>query len=899
MADPKATGARDTAEHRRLAEAQTPKCPWRTWGPYLSERQWGTVREDYSPDGTAWEYLSHDAARSRAYRWGEDGILGISDNNQHLCFAVAMWNGKDPILKERLFGLTNTEGNHGEDVKELYYFLDATPTNSYLKGVYLYPHAEYPYANLVEENRRRGQLEPEYELLDTGVMDQDRYFEVQVEYAKANCNDIAIRLTVTNRGPETASLTFLPQIWARNRWSWESGHKEVSLSMVDPKSISVHDKLLGSYMLVFDGQPEQIFTENETNKTRLFGSPNEGFYVKDAFHRYLIEGEKTAINPNQTGTKAALVYKLNLKAGESKVIKLRLVEGVSAALGSDFDEIFTKRIAEANEFYEALTPGLPVEVANVQRQAFAGLIWSKQYFHFDVRAWLKGDPLQPPPPAGRSRNADWKHFDSADVLSMPDTWEYPWFAAWDLAFHCIPFAIIDPAFAKEQLTLLVREWYMHPNGQIPAYEWAFGDVNPPVHAWAAWRVYTIDRRSTGKGDVEFLERIFHKLLLNFTWWVNRKDAQGNNVFEGGFLGLDNIGVFDRNQPLPNGMKIEQSDGTSWMGMFCLSMLTIALELAKERPAYEDVAIKFLEHFIYIADAMNKMGENNLELWDDEDGFYYDILSSPGMTHQYLKVRSLVGLIPLFAVTTIDPETMDRFPMFRERIEWFLEYRQHAVERIASITKAGMRERRIFSLVSRDRLERIATRVFAEAEFLSPYGIRALSRFHEERPYMLYLNGELHSIGYEPGESTTRLFGGNSNWRGPLWFPGNYLLIEALQNLDYYYGSDLRVEFPVGSGKWFSLSEAAMELEKRLISIFVPGENGERPVFSGIPFYKRPNANQWLLFHEYFHADTGKGLGASHQTGWTGLIAKIIQQTYYTAADVKDTSSIFVEQATSR
>lgn len=868
------------SEADRLAD---PK--WRTWGPYLSERQWGTVREDYSPDGTAWDYLPHDMARSRAYRWGEDGILGISDDRQVLCFSVAMWNHKDPILKERLFGLTNEEGNHGEDVKELYFYLDSTPSHSYMKGLYKYPQAAYPYQELIETNKSRGQLLGEYEIWHTQAFAEQRYFDILVEYAKEGPEDIAIRITVTNHGTDTAPLSLLPQTWYRNRWAWHPRHPKQTLRSLGDSMVEIPHERIGTYYFSAEGSPQMLFTENETNMERLFGVANHSPFVKDAFHRYIVGGEHGAVNPSHSGSKCGALYEWVLQPGESKTVHLRLGKQKSAVDASALTQLFTQRQQEADQFYSSLNPGIGADALSIQRQAFAGLLWSKQYYHYNMHWWLDGDPLQPSPPPGRrrGRNHSWRQFDAAEVLSMPDKWEYPWFAAWDLAFHMIPFALIDPAFAKAQLTLLTREWYMHPNGQIPAYEWNFSDVNPPVHAWAAWRVYTIERRITGKADRGFLVRMFHKLLLNFTWWVNRKDSEGNNVFEGGFLGLDNIGVFDRNVMLPDGTKLEQSDGTSWMGMFCLNMLTIALELAIDDPAYEDVATKFLEHFFFIAEAMNNVGDMSLELWDEEDGFYYDLLRHGDMTGEHLKVRSWVGLIPIFAVTTLDADVMDRYPGFQARLDWFLKNKPDCMKNIASVMDVGMGQRRLLSLIPPERLRRVLRRVLDESEFYSPYGVRAISKFHHEHPYQIMLGGEMHEISYQPAESLSTLFGGNSNWRGPIWFPLNYLLIESLQNLDYYYGPDFMVECPSGSGYQKSLAQVASDLEMRLLSIFQASKDGERPCHQGIPAELLGGDQPAVLFNEYFDGDTGRGLGASHQTGWTGLIAKIIQQALFTMA----------------
>ena len=875
-----------TREEQRLEESHLRKVHWKRWGPYLSERQWGTVREDYSAYGTAWEYFPHDHARSRAYRWGEDGIGGISDRHGRICFALALWNGRDPILKERLFGLTGNEGNHGEDVKEYYFYLDNTPTHSYMKALYKYPQAEFPYGRLVEENRRRGRQAPEFELLDTGVFDEDRYFEVFIEYAKASSEDILVRITAHNRGPEAAEISLLPALWFRNTWSWgRDDYKPRLAQIASPagNAIECEHQMYGKRWLGCEGSPELLFTENETNFQRLFGSSNPTPYVKDGINSYIVHGDVSAVNPAATGTKAAAVYRARIEPGASVTLRLRLSDQQPSAksFGRDFDEVFRARIAEANEFYARRTPmGLSEDARSVQRQAFAGMLWSKQFFHYDVRAWLEGDPAQPAPTPDRKRgrNREWTHLYNADVVSMPDKWEYPWYAAWDLAFHCIPLAQIDPDFAKEQLILMLREWYMHPNGQLAAYEWAFGDVNPPVHAWAAWRVYKIEKRTRGKADRAFLEKIFHKLLLNFTWWVNRKDPDGMNVFQGGFLGLDNIGVFDRSAPLPTGGHLEQSDGTSWMGMYCLNMLAIAGELAREDPAYEDVASKFFEHFVYIARAMNNLGGEGISLWDEEDGFYYDVLHLPNGQTSFLKVRSLVGLIPLLAVETLEPEIVDMFPGFKRRMQWFLDNTPECPQHLEMTQRSPRGIRRLLSLVNRSQLGRVLRYMLDESEFFSPHGIRSISRYHKQHPYMIEANGMHSRVDYEPAESTTGLFGGNSNWRGPVWFPINFLLIEALQKFHHYYGDDLTIECPTGSGKYMNLWEVAAELSHRLTRIFLRDARGRRPVFGGIEkFQTDPHWRDYILFNEYFHGDNGAGLGAGHQTGWTGVVAKLIEQ----------------------
>ena len=903
-----------TKEDLRLAEAHTRKRHWKRWGPYLSERQWGTVREDYSPGGTAWECFPHDHARSRAYRWGEDGIGGISDRHQTICFALALWNGRDPILKERLFGLTGNQGNHAEDVKEYYFYLDSSPTHSYMRMLYKYPHAAFPYQQLLDENRRRGRADPEYELLDTGVFVESRYFDVYFEYAKADVEDILIKITAINRGPEAAPLQLLPSLWFRNTWSWGKDLRRPVVCKGPSVPGSVCAELqhwkYGKRWLLCAGQPDLLFTENETNFQRLFAGRNRS-YAKDAFHDYIVHGDKAAVNPKQTGTKMCAHYPVQLGPGETITLKLRLTdieplggmdtksemigtisspghaeraEGVPGTndFGAGFDALFAARLKDADEFYASRIPKeLSEDAKLIMRQSLAGMLWSKQFYHYDVRTWFEGDPGSPPPPKERlhGRNKDWTHLYNDDIISMPDKWEYPWYAAWDMAFHCIPLALVDPDFAKDQLILLLREWYMHPNGQLPAYEWAFGDVNPPVHAWAAWRVYKIERRVRGIGDRGFLEKVFHKLLLNFTWWVNRKDPEGMNIFQGGFLGLDNIGVFDRSAPLPTGGRLEQSDGTSWMGMYCLNMLAIALELAKEDTAYEDVASKFFEHFVHVAHAMNDMGTEGHSLWDDEDGFYYDVLQLPNGEEHFLKIRSMVGLIPLFAVETLEPEIVDRLPGFKRRMQWFIDNHPDVPEHIEMTQRSARGVRRLLSLVNRRQLKRVLARMLDETEFLSPYGIRALSRYHLDHPYEVTVNGHVNRVDYEPAESTTGLFGGNSNWRGPIWFPVNYLLIESLQKFHHYYCDDFVVPCPTHSRNEFDLWQVASEISRRLVRIFLRGKDGLRPVAGGAEmFQKDAHWKDLVLFHEFFHGDNGAGIGASHQTGWTGLVAKLIEQS---------------------
>jgi len=866
-------------EQQRLIENQATGSKWHRWGPYLSERQWGTVREDYSPGGTAWDYFTHEQARSRTYRWGEDGLLGICDRHGLLNVAIALWNGNDPILKERMFGLTNSQGNHGEDVKECYWFLESTPTHSYMKALYKYPHKAYPYEELIDRNRAAGREAPEYELFDTGIFDENRYFDVFVEYAKSSPNETLGRITIHNRGPEAAPVWLLPTVWFRNNWVWKQKMRP-GLAAANGSCINVSHPRYDDMWFVVDKGGELVFTENESNLQKLFGVPNASQYVKDAFHRYVIEEEKGSVNPAKAGTKAAAIFQATIPAGGSVTYRIMLSD-TRKALPKEFDDIFAARIAECDEFYENLAPGLTPDVQAVQRQAFAGMLWSKQFYHFDVTTWLSGDPGQPPPPAGRTRNENWKHIYSAEIMSMPDTWEYPWFASWDLAFHTIPLALVDPKFAKSQLLLLLREWFQHPNGQVPAYEWSFSDVNPPVHAWAAWRVYTIERRQTGVGDIQFLKKVFHKLLLNFTWWVNRKDEYGNNVFEGGFLGLDNVGVFDRNSRLPDGYTLEQSDGTSWMAMFCLNMLEIALELASNDMAYEDVASKFFEHFMYISNAMNARGADGVELWDEVDGLYYDVLRHGDGTCERLKVRSVVGLISLFAVTVLEPSVVEKFPGFRRRMEWFLENRPDLTANVASMQHPGQADRILLTVVRKERLERVLQTFLKPSEFLSDHGLRGVSKYHCEHPYAINLGGHTFQIDYEPGESTNGEFGGNSNWRGPIWFPLNYLMIESLQKYDYYYGDSFKANMPAPDGPEMSLCDVASELERRLLGLFVPGPTG-RPVNGGnATFDNDPYWKDLITFNEYFHGETGKGLGATHQTGWTGVIAKVIQQLYVT------------------
>ena len=874
-----------THEEIRLADSRDRKKHWKRWGPYLSERAWGTVREDYSAGGAAWEYFPHDHARSRAYRWNEDGLAGICDRHQFICFALALWNERDPILKERLFGLNGHEGNHGEDVKECYFYLDSTPTHSYMKYLYKYPQAAFPYDRLVEENRRRGKREPEYELPDTGIFAENRYFDVFVEYAKADVEDILIRITAFNRGPETARLHLLPTLWFRNTWNWGAQEARPDLRGI-PGAIRIDHPVYQKRWLYYDGSPELLFTENETNMQRLFGVANQYPCVKDGIHDYIVHGRREAACSTPMGTKAAAHYPVELAPGASVTLRLRLTDldfsGATHNAFDGFDKLFAQRQREADEFYDSVVPeDLSPDAKNVMRQSFAGMMWSKQFYHYVLLQWLQGDPGQPTPPPERrhGRNSTWTHLFNSDVISMPDKWEYPWYAAWDLAFHCISLALIDSDFAKEQLVLMLREWYMHPNGQLPAYEWAFSDVNPPVHAWAAWRVYKIDKKRSGRADRQFLERVFHKLMLNFTWWVNRKDADGMNIFQGGFLGLDNIGVFDRSAPLPTGGFMEQSDGTSWMAMYTLNLLAIAMELAHFDASYEDVASKFWEHFIYIAHAMSHRGHDHVGLWDETDGFFYDVLKLPDGRKYPLRIRSMVGLIPLFAVETIDSEMLDRLPGFKRRMEWFIDNRPDLTGNMACMRTPGRSARRLLSIADKDQLRRILQFMLDESEFLSPFGVRSLSRYHREHPYTLHVDDTEHRVDYEPAESTSGLFGGNSNWRGPIWFPVNFLLIESLQKFHYYYGDSLKVEFPTHSGNMLTLWEVAKELSQRLTRIFLQDEKGNRPACGVLnQLQADPHWRDLILFHEFFHGDTGIGLGANHQTGWTGLVAKLLQQS---------------------
>ncbi len=871
-----------TSEKKRLQAAKIEKTPWKKWGPYMTERQWGTVREDYSPDGDAWAYVTHNEARSKAFRWGEEGIAGICDDRQLLCFSLAMWNGRDPLLKERIFGLSGPQGNHGEDAKEYYYYLDSTPTHSYMKMLYKYPQQEFPYRLLIEENGRRGKQAPEFELIDTGVFDEDRYFDVFIEYAKASPDDILIRITAHNRGNKAAELHLLPQLWFRNTWKWGRDDYQPRLSAAGKSRVKIdHENLDTRYLFCDDeGLRALLFCDNERNLRRLYGAKNPPGFFKDGVNDYLVWGDQHAVNPRQTGTKMAAHYHLNVPAGKSMRVQLRLSDrGLRKPFG-DFDKIFQRRTSEADEFYAELQKEIANNDArNVQRQAFAGMMWTKQFYYYDISQWLQGDPGQPPPPKERwlGRNAAWMHLNNAEIISMPDNWEYPWYAAWDLAFHCIPLAMIDAEFAKEQLILLTREWYMHPNGQLPAYEWSFSDVNPPVHAWATWRVYKMDQKRSGNSDTDFLERVFHKLLLNFTWWVNRKDNEDNNIFQGGFLGLDNIGVFNRSEELPTGGHIEQADGTSWMAMFSLNMMRIALELSYAKPIYQDLATKFFEHFLYIAEAITNIAGKGIDIWDEADEFYYDVLHTPENELIPLKVRSMVGLIPLLAVEVLEPRCINLLPEFQKRLEWFFEDRKDLANLVSRWQVPGVGERHLLSLLRGHRMKRLLYRMLDETEFLSEYGVRSLSKYHKDHPYLFHADGKLFDVEYLPGESDSYMFGGNSNWRGPIWFPVNFLLIEALQRFHHYYGDDFKVEYPTGSGEYFTILQIADELTKRLTRIFLRDKNGRRAVFGdNEKFQSDPHFRDYILFHEYFHGDDGRGLGASHQTGWTGLIAKLLQ-----------------------
>ena len=877
---PERAGFTDVTEQNRLNEAREAGIPWKKWGPYLSERQWGTVREDYSQDGNAWDYFSHDQSRLRAYRWGEDGLGGISDDEQRLCFALALWNERDPILKERLFGLTNSEGNHGEDVKEYYFYVDSTPTHSYMKYLYKYPHREFPYGDLVATNKRRSREEMEYELLDTGVFDEDRYFDIFLEYAKADADDVLIRVTVHNRGSEAARLHLLPTLWFRNTWSWKAGTPKPNLHAVDGGIHASHPEL-GDYTLYCDGAPELLFTENESNLERLWGQPNASPWVKDAFHQYVISGNREAVNPAQTGTKAAARYALDVPAGGSTVVRLRLVAAQAAEpFGAGFDATVAARLSDADEFYARITPPtLSEDEKRVHRQALAGMLWSKQYYLFDVDTWLKEHGAHPLLGTAQrtARNAEWFHMFNGDIISMPDKWEYPWFAAWDLAFHTVALSLVDFDFAKEQLLLMLRSLYAHPNGQIPAYEWNFSDVNPPVHAWATLFLYKIER-DLGREDIRFLERSFQGLTLNFNWWLNRKDPQGRNVFAGGFLGLDNIGVFDRSAPLPTGGSLEQADGTAWMAFYCQNMIEIALILADHDPIYEEYAFSYLQHFMWIAYAMDRIGDQHDEMWDETDGFYYDVLRLPDGTATRLKVRSMVGLLPLCATTMFEPDAVANHPRLMELIDLLRERYPEVLAQVAPTQEGyiGFGGRRLLSPLSKQRLERVLGYLLDENEFLSPYGIRSLSRYHQNHPFVFEAGGQVNTVAYLPAESNTGMFGGNSNWRGPVWMPVNGLIVRGLLNLYFFYGDDFTVECPTGSGQQMTLFEVARELTRRLASLFLRDDSGRRPVYGGTTrFQEDPHWRDYILFYEYFHGDNGAGLGASHQTGWTGVIARLL------------------------
>jgi hypothetical protein len=868
-------------EQTRLAEADAQTVNWKKFGPYLTERQWGTVREDYSHDGSAWNHIFHDVARSYAYRWGEEGLGGFSDDQQLLCLNVGLWNGKDGQLKERLFGLTNGQGNHGEDVKELYYYLDSTPTHSYQKMLYKYPQRKFPYGKLLKHNARRTRLEPEYELLDTGIFKDNRYFDVFIEYAKDGPDDLLLQVTVHNRGKHKSTVQVLPQLWFRNTWGWGYDEYRPTLVQVAPGVVQAEHRDLGRYHFYCDGEPDLLFCENDSNGPRLYGLPGEGLYFKDGINDYVVEGRTHAINPKQQGTKVGAQYEITVKGGESSTVRVRLSQAELAAPFAEFDHLMTARRQETDAFYDCVQERLTdPDARNVQRQAFAGMLWSKQFYYYDVAQWLDGDPAMPPPSPQRraNRNANWRHLHNQDLVSMPDKWEYPWYAAWDLAFHCIPLAMVDSEFAKNQLRLLIKDRYLHPNGQLPAYEWNFSDVNPPVHAWATWRVYQMDKkRRDGKGDMDFLERMFHKLVLNFTWWVNRKDKDERNIFEGGFLGLDNIGVFDRSAPLPTGGKIEQSDGTSWMAMYALNLMRMALELAKQNPVYQEMAGKFFEHFLYIADAMTRGGDGKFNLWDEEDQFYYDVLHTPDNVRTKLKVRSIVGLIPLFAVEIVDEELLNAMPLFARRAWWLVTNRPHLAQLVSRWQEPGKGARHLLSLMRRSRLKALLRRMLDESEFLSEYGIRALSRYHDEHPYVYRAGKTDFVVQYLPGESDSGMFGGNSNWRGPVWFPINFLIVESLQRFYSYYGDSFKIEYPTRSGNLLTLNEVADALAGRLNKLLLKDAKGRRPAFGNNEMLQTdPHFRDYLLFHEYFHGDDGHGLGATHQTGWTGLIAKLLQ-----------------------
>ena len=871
-------------ERLRLKEDRERKKHWKKWGPYLTERQWGTVREDYSPNGDAWHNVTHEEARSKAYRWGEEGIAGISDHKQRLCIAWAFWNGKDPFIKERLFGLTGPQGNHGEDVKEIYYYLDSTPTHSYMKMLYKYPQQEFPYKQLLEENGRRTKNDPEFELLDTGIFDNDEYFDIFIEYAKNDIEDIVAKATIYNRGHEDAELTVMPTIWFRK--TWFTGHEPFlpKLSKTSDNSLKAFHAHNGNYFFHFDGSPELQFCDNETNRERLYHIPNEKKYLKDAINDYVVHGKKDTLNPLYEGTKAAAIYRLHIPAGESVTVKFRMRHQSTELSKDDCEAVLQARLQDANDFYAEIQKKIKSEDhRNIQRQAFAGMMWGKQFYYYNVERWLEGDPgrYSPPKERKKGRNSDWRHLHNFDIISMPDKWEYPWYAAWDLAFHCIPIARIDADFAKAQLLLLLNEWYMHPNGQIPAYEWNFSDVNPPVHAYAVQRVYQIDRKlNGGKGDKEFLERCFHKLMINFTWWVNQKDSDGKNIFEGGFLGLDNISVIDRSHAHKYSGKLEQADATSWMAMFSLNMLRISLDLSEYNKNYQYTAIKFLEHFLYIAGAMNNIAGESISLWDDEENFFFDVFHLPGAEPKVMKVKSLVGIIPLFAVEAIRLDMFDHLPDFKKRMEFFLKEKPKLASLVSSWITPGHEKRRLFSLLRGHRMKSILHKMLDPEEFLSEFGIRSLSKYHEKHPYSVKINGDVLSVKYTPGESDSLMFGGNSNWRGPIWFPMNHLIIESLKKFDYYYGGEFSIEYPTGSGNFLTMDIIAKELSLRCIKIFMKDENGHRPVYGrNKKLQEDPHFRDYILFYEYFHGDNGTGLGASHQTGWTGLVAEMIHKYY--------------------
>jgi hypothetical protein len=869
-------------EQRRLAEANNQTAAWKKFGPYLTERQWGTVREDYSADGNAWDFITHDMARGYAYRWGEEGLAGLSDDQQQLCFSVGLWNGVDAQLKERLFGLTNGQGNHGEDVKEQYYYLDSTPTHSYMKMLYKYPQQAFPYEDLRAENGRRTRLEPEYELLDTGIFNESRYFDVFIEYAKAGPDDVLIRVTAHNRGPETATLHVLPQLWFRNTWAWGYDGLKPELRQSRPDRVEASHHVLGQYQLYCEKPSALLFCDNETNPKLLRRQASWGSYWKDGINDYVVRGHRKAVNPAQRGTKAAAHYTLTIAPGESQQVRLRLSQPAHEVPFADFDQVFAARQEETDVFYDCVQEGVASPDARaVQRQAFAGMLWSKQYYYYDVSQWLDGDPKWPAPQGDRQRgrNSTWRHLHNADIISMPDKWEYPWYAAWDLAFHCLPLAMVDATFAKQQLRLLTQDGYLHPNGQMPAYEWKFEDVNAPVHAWATWRVYQMDRKlNGGQGDTVFLEAVFQKLVMTFTWWVNRKDSDERNIFEGGFLGMDNIGVFDRSAPLPTGGKIEQSDGTSWMAMFALNLMRMALELAKTNPVYQEMASKFFEHFLYIAHAMTLGGGGQFNLWDEQDQFYYDVLHMPDDSRERLRIRSMVGLIPLFAVEVIEDDLLEAVPQFTARAWWLVQHRPHLAELVSRWQEPGKGARHLLSLMRRSRLKEVLARMLDETEFLSDYGIRSLSRYHLEHPYEYHTDDDSFTVTYVPGEAESDMFGGNSNWRGPIWFPVNYLIIESLQRLHSYYDDSFKVEYPTGSGQLLNLSQIADALSERLARLLLKDDKGHRPAFGPAgPLQDDPHFRDYLLFHEFFHGDNGHGLGASHQTGWTGLVVRLLQQ----------------------